>query len=91
MKNQIYALRDPLPSLDKIKKKTTKKNWFHVGSSWLKYLLLIQLMLLTIPFVFCLFHKIIISCITKCTTEPPKKMMTKLKGVDQIYSSIYDQ
>ena len=29
--------------------------------SWVKYFLLIPLMLLMIPFVFCLFHKIIIS------------------------------
>ena len=29
--------------------------------------------------VFCLFHKIIVSCITKCMTEPPMKiMMTRL-------------
>ena len=54
------------------------------------YLLLIPLMLLTIPFVFCLFHKIIISYITKCMTEPPTKMMTGREAVDQMYSLIYD-
>ena len=59
MKNQISALSDPFPNLDNLLKKTGE------GGSWLKYLLLIPLMLLTIPFVFCLFHKIIISCITK--------------------------
>ena len=45
-------------------------------------------MLLTILFVFCLFHKIIISYITKCMTEPPTKMMTRLEAADQMYSSI---
>ena len=68
-----------------------KKNWFGVGGSWLKYLLLIPLMLFTIPFAFCLFHKIIISSITKCMTEPPTKMMTRHEAVDQMYSSISDQ
>ena len=67
-----------------------KKNWFGVGVSWLKYLLLIPLMLFTIPFVFCLFQKIIISYIIKCMTEPPMKM-TRLEAVDQMYSSINDQ
>ena len=67
-----------------------EKNWFGVGASWLKYLFLIPLMLLTIPFVFCLFHKIIISCITKYMTEPSTEM-TRLEAVDQMYSSIYDQ
>ena len=57
----------------------------------LKYLLLIPLMLLTMPFVFCLFHKLIISCITKYMTEPLTEMMTRLEAVDQIYISIYDQ
>ena len=85
MKNQISALSDPFPSLDNLKKKTG------VGGSWLKYLLLIPLMLLTIPFVFCLFHKIIISCITKYMTEPPTEMMTRLQAVNQMYSSICDQ
>ena len=50
-----------------------------MGGSWLKYLLLIPLMLSIIPLVFCLFHKIIISCIAKCMAEPPMKMMTRLK------------
>ena len=68
-----------------------EKNWFGVGASWLKYLLLIPLMLFTIPFVVCLFHKIIISYIIKCMTEPPTKMMTGLEAVDQMYSSINDQ
>ena len=62
-----------------------------VGGSWLKYLLLIPLMLLTIAFVFCLLHKIIISCITKYMTEPSTEMMTRLEAADQMYSSIYDQ
>ena len=87
MKNQISALNDPFPSLDDL-----LGNWFGVGGSWLKYLLLIPLMLLTILFVFCLFHKIIVSCVTKCMTEPPRKiMMPTLEAVDQMYSSIFDQ
>ena len=61
-----------------------------MGGSWLKYLLLIPLMLLTMPFLFCLFHKIIISYIIKCMTEPPMKM-TRLEAVDLMYSSINDQ
>ena len=72
-------------------KEKKKKNWFGVGGSWLKYLLLIPLMLLTIPFAFCLFDKIIISCTTKCMTEAPMKMMTRFEAVDQMYISIYDQ
>ena len=87
MKNQISALSDPFPSLDDL----FLKNWFGVRGSWLKYLLLIPLMLLTIQFVFCLFHRIIISCITKYMTEPSTEMMTRLEAVDQMYSSIYDQ
>ena len=42
-------------------------------------------------FVFYLFHKIIISCITKYMTEPSMEMMTRLEAVDQMHSSIYDQ
>ena len=87
MKNQISALNDPFPSLDDL-----LKSCFGVGGSWLKYLLLISLMLLTILFIFCLFHKIIISCITKCMTEPSTKIMViRLERVDSTYSSIYDQ
>ena len=87
MKNQISALSNPFPSLDDL-----LKNWFDVGGSWLKYLLLIPLIILTILFVFCPFHKIIFSCITKCMTEPRTKIiMTRLIAVDQMYSSIYDQ
>ena len=86
MENQISALSNPFPSLDDL-----LKNWFDVGSSWLKYLLLIPLIILTILFVFCLFHKIIVSCITKCMTEPPMKMITRLEAVGQMYSPIYDQ
>ena len=42
--------------------------------------------------VFCLFYKIIISCITKCMTELPiRLMMTRLEAVDQMYSSVCDQ
>ena len=86
MKNWISALSDPFPSLDNLLKKKTG-----VGGSGLKYLLLIPLMLLTIAFVFCLFHKISISCITKYMTEPSMKMMTRLEAADQLYSLIYDQ
>ena len=92
MKNQISALSDSFPCPDDLSKKKPKnKNWFGVGGSWLKYLLLIPLMLLTMLFIFYLFHKIIISYIAKCMIGPPTKMMTRLKTVDQIYSSIYDQ
>ena len=56
-----------------------------------KVFTLIPLMLLAIPFVFYLFHKIIISCITKYMTEPPTEMMTRLEALDQMYSLIYDQ
>ena len=87
MKKHISALSDPFPSLDDL----FLKNWFGVRGSWLKYLLLIPLMLFIIPFVFCLFHKIIISYITKCMTEPPMKMMIRFEAVDQMHSSIYDQ
>ena len=48
-------------------------------------------MLLTIAFVFCLLHKIIISCITKYMTEPSTQMMTRIEAADQMYSSIYYQ
>ena len=84
MKNRIYALRDSFPSLGNLKKKM-------VWRLMAKYLLLIPLMLLTIPLVFCLFHKIIICCITKYMTEPPTEMMTRLEALDQMYSLIYDQ
>ena len=87
MKNQNSALSDSFPSLDHL----FKKIWFGVRGSWPKYLLLIPLMLLTILFAFCLFHKIIISYITKCMIEAPMKMMTRHEAVDQMYSSIYDQ
>ena len=74
MKNQISALNDPFPSLDDL-----LKSCFGVGGSWLKYLLLIPLMLLTIVFVFYLFIKIFVSRMTECMTEPPMKiMMTRL-------------
>ena len=83
IKNKISALSDPFPSLDNLK----NENW--CGRLMLKYLLLIPLMLLTIPFVFCLFHKLIISCITKYMTDPSTEMMTRLEAVDQRYSLIY--
>ena len=76
MKNQISTLSDLCPSLDTLKKKNG------MGGSWLTYLLLLPLMVLTIPFVFCLFHKIIISCITKHMTELLTEMMTRLEAVD---------
>ena len=85
MKNLISALSDSFPSLNDLKNKTG------VGGSWLKYLLLIPLMLFTIPFAFCLFHKIIISYITKYMTETSTEMMTRLEAVDQMYSLIHDQ
>ena len=87
MKNQISALSDPFPVLDDL-----LKNWFGAGGSWLKYLFIILLMLLVVLFVFCLFYKIIVSCITKCMTEPPTKiMLTKLEAVVQMCSLICDQ
>ena len=89
VKNQISALNDPFPSLDDLYNKT-KLVW--CGKHMAKYLLLISLILLTIVFVFFLFHKIIASCITKCMTEPPTKiMMTRLKAIHQMYILIYDQ
>ena len=96
MKNQISALSDPFPVLDDLLKnwfgKKKKRNWFGAGGSWLKYLFIILLMLLVVLFVFCLFYKIIVSCITKCMTEPPTKiMLTKLEAVDQMCSLICDQ
>ena len=46
-------------------------------------------MLSTILYVFCLFYKIIVSCVTKCMIEPPMKIiMTRLDSVDQIYSLV---
>jgi len=67
-------------------------DWLGVGGLWIKHLLLIPLMLLTILFVFCLFHKIIVSCITKCMIKPPMKIiMTRLEAVDQMNSLIWDQ
>ena len=87
MKNQISALNDPFPSLDDL-----LKSCFGVGGSWLKYLLLIPLMLLTIVFVFYLFIKIFVSHMTECMTEPSTKIMViRLERVDSTYSSIYDQ
>ena len=88
MKNQISALSDPFPNPDDL-----LENWFGVGRSWLKYLLITLLTLLAILFVFCLFYKIIVFCITKCVTEPPTKIMMtrRLERVDQIYSSVCDQ
>ena len=63
-----------------------------MGDSWLKYLLIIPLILLAMLFVFCLFYKIIFSCITKCMTEPQMKIMrTRLEAVDQMYNSVCDQ
>ena len=93
-KNQISALSDPFPILDDLLKNWfgKKKNWFGARGSWLKYLFIILLMLLVVLFAFCLFYKIIVSCITKCMTEPPTKiMLTKLEAVDQMCSLICDQ
>ena len=75
MKNKISALSDAFLSLDDLKKK-----WFGVGGSWLKYLLIIPLMLLATLFV---------SYITKCVTEPSTKIMiTRLEAVHQMNSSM---
>ena len=81
MKNQISSGSGPLPIF---------KNWFNVGSSWLKYSFITPLMLSAILFVFCLFYKIIVSYITNCVTELPTNiMMTRqLEATDQIYGSI---
>ena len=39
-----------------------------------------------------LFYKIAVSCITKCVTESPMKMMTRgLESVEQIYNSLCGQ
>lgn len=47
-------------------------------------------MILLMSAVFCLFYKAIVSCITKCVTETPiKVMMTReLATIDQMYSSV---
>ena len=47
-------------------------------------------MSLAILLVFCLFYKIIVSCFTKCVTEPQIKLtkIWRLETIDQIYSSI---
>ena len=60
------------------------------GSSWLKFLVRTQLILLFILLVFCLFYKIVISYLTRCVTEPLIKivMTRQLKMIGQIYSSI---
>ena len=51
------------------------------------FLLMTLIILLIILFVLCLFYKIIASCLTKCVTEPPMKiMMTRqIEAVDQIF------
>ena len=68
------------------------KNWFGVEGSWLKYLLLIPLMLLTTPICILPVSQDYYYFITKCMTEPPVKiMMTRLEAVDQMYSLICDQ
>ena len=59
-----------------------------MGGSWLKYLLIIPRMLLAILYVFRLFYKIIVSCVTKCMTEPAMKIMIRLDTIDQIYSLV---
>ena len=66
MKNQISAGSDPLPVF---------KNWFGMGSSQLKYSLITPLMSSAILSAFCLFYKIIVSCITRCVAELPTKIM----------------
>ena len=87
MKNQISALSDSFPSLDHL----FKKIWFGVRGSWLKYLLLIPLMLLTTPICILPVSQDYYYFITKCMIEAPMKMMTRHEAVDQRYSSIYDQ
>ena len=84
-KNQISSLNDPLPSLDGL-----FRTWFGMGNAWLKYLPITLLMLLAILFLFCLYYKIIVSCVTKCMTVPHAKiiMTQQLKAVDQIYGSV---
>ena len=67
-------------------KKEKKEKLVWIGRP--NYLLLIPLILLT-TICICLFHKIVISSIAKCMTEPPTKiMMTRLEAVDQIYRCI---
>ena len=69
MKNQTSALNDSFLSFDNL-----LNNWFGCGRLMLKYLLLITLMLLTTIFILPV-SQIIVSCITKCMTEPPMKIM----------------
>ena len=40
-------------------------------------------MLLTIPFEFCLFPKILISCDTKYMPEAPTEMMTRIEALSK--------
>ena len=67
------------------------KNWFGVEGSWLKYLLLIPLMLLTTPICILPVSQDYYYFINKCMTETPMKMMARLETVDQMYRLIYDQ
>ena len=46
-------------------------------------------MLLTMLFVFCLFYKTIVSCTTKCVTEPPKKKMMTKKRWQEYTEKLY--
>lgn len=61
-----------------------------IRSSHLKYLLKTLLVSLAILFISCLFDDMIVSCITRCVTEPQIKLMTikQLETIDLIDDSI---
>ena len=91
MNNYISALRDPLHNLDNLKQLKILNNWFGVEGFWLKYLLIIPLLITYIICIFPVFQDCF-SFTTKCVTVPPRKIMrARLEEVDQLYSSIYDQ
>ena len=76
MKNQISTLSDLCPSLDTLK----KKKWY--GRLMVNIFTFTSTNGINYTICFCLFHKIIISCITKNMTELLTEMMTRLEAVD---------
>ena len=86
MNNHISALSDWFLNLDNL-----LNNCFGGGGSWLKYLLIIPLL---ITYTICIFpvFQDCFSFTTNCVTLPPMKIMrARLEEVDQMYSSICDQ
>ena len=60
------------------------------GSSWFIFFLMTLVILLAILLVFCLFYKIVVSCITNVWLCFDKMMTRQLEAADQLYSSIWD-